>query len=498
MPDLSARFWGLTGRARFLIIAILGIVAGLGQAPLDLWPATVLALAAAFTLYPANGTAKQAAIFAWFFGLGYFGFTLRWIVEPFLVDIVRHGWMAPFALVFMASGAALFWAIAAYAARRLSGGVVQFALLLIWVEIARSLILTGFPWVLLGHIWIPTSLSQLSAFGGPHLLTGITVLAALAVMMLGRAGRVRWVGLAVVGVLLAGALTLRVGPSEPVNGPVVRLVQPNAPQHQKWDPAYRDQFLTRMLQFSAQGDVPDLIVWPETSVPTLLNYLEQDTSVIADAARGAPLIFGIQRRDELSNYYNSLVVLRAGGVVGDIYDKRHLVPFGEYIPGAGLLGRAGATGLAKNLGSGFKSGAHPGPVDLPGIGAAIPLICYEGIFAEEIATGADRARLIVLITNDAWFGQAVGPYQHLAQARLRAIEQGLPLVRAANTGVSAMIDAKGRVTATIPLGEDGAVDAALPPALPETLYSRWGDWPVFGLLLIMTLGAFIMRSRDND
>ena len=168
------------------------------------------------------------------------------------------------------------------------------------------------------------------------------------------------------------------------------------------------------------------------------------------------------------------------------------------MPGARLLGRMGATGLARNLGIGFTPGTMPGPVDLPGIGAAVPLICYEGIFAEEITYGDVRPRLLLLITNDAWFGQAAGPHQHLAQARLRAIEQGLPMVRVANTGISAMIDAKGRITASLPLGVDGAIDAALPPARSATLYSRLGDLPAIALLLFLICGAYIAARRDSD
>ncbi|MEL6841530.1 MAG: apolipoprotein N-acyltransferase, partial [Pseudomonadota bacterium] len=270
------------------------------------------------------------------------------------------------------------------------------------------------------------------------------------------------------------------------------------PQHQKWDPAFRDEFVRRMVTLTGEGDVPDLVVWPETAVPYLLNHIEDDMRLLSDAARGAPLVFGIQRFGENRDFYNALVVMGPGGQVQSIYDKRHLVPFGEYIPGARLLGRAGATGLARNLGTGFTPGAQPGPIILPGIGGAIPLICYEGIFAEEISDGGDRARLLLLITNDAWFGEAAGPYQHLAQARLRAIEQGLPMVRVANTGISAMIDPKGRIVESLPLGVDGALDVALPAALPPTPYVRWGEWPFAIVLFLLTLGHYILHRRNSD
>ena len=499
MSEFLAQFADRPKWLRFIILALLGVIAGLGQAPYDLWLATVLALGAVFVLYPAGRSPRQSAFHIWAFGFGYFGFSLRWIVEPFLVDIARYGWMAPFALFLMAAGAALFWALAGWLASRLAPrSLAMFGLMLVGAEVLRSLILTGFPWALLGHVWVTTGLAQVAAFGGPHLLSLLTVISGWAVAAL--LGQARVLGLVTLGLLLALSFVMRPGPAAQLADdlPVVRLVQPNAPQDQKWDPAYRDVFLNRMIRLSAEGDVPDLVVWPETSVPYLLNYIEDDLSLFSNATRGAPLVFGIQRRDQQARAFNSLVVMEPGGAVQSVYDKRHLVPFGEYIPGAQLLGQIGMSGLAGNLGTGFTPGTTPGPVEIPGIGPAVPLICYEGIFAEEITYGDTRARMLLLITNDAWFGQAAGPYQHLAQARLRAIEQGLPMVRVANTGISAMIDPKGRITASMPLGAEGAIDVPLPPAQGATPYSRWGDLPALTLLILSMLGAYALARRDSD
>lgn len=499
MADFLAAFASRKRSLRFFFLAGLGVIAALGQAPFDLWPATILALAALFLLTPANRSAAQAAFHLWGFGIGYFAFSLRWIVEPFLVDIARHGWMAPFALVLMAAGAGLFWALAAALSHRIAPrSPAMLGLALVGAEIVRSLILTGFPWALLGHVWVQTGLAQVAAFGGPHLLTLLTVICGWALALF--AGRDRLVGLIVLGLVVAVSFVMRPGPAPLVapDLPIVRLVQPNAPQQQKWDPSYREVFLNRMIRLTSEGAVPDLVVWPETAVPFLLNQIEGDLSLLSGAARGVPLVFGIQRRDEELRAFNSLVVMGPGGQVQSIYDKRHLVPFGEYMPGARLLGQMGATGLARNLGIGFTPGTGPGPITLPGIGRAIALICYEGIFAEEITDGGERARLMLLITNDAWFGQGPGPRQHLAQARLRAIEQGLPMVRVANTGISAMIDAKGRIVAFLPLGTQGAIDVALPSALPETLYARWGDWPILPLLILLMTGVYTLRQHDSD
>ncbi|WP_394177627.1 apolipoprotein N-acyltransferase [Yoonia maritima] len=495
---MIANFAGLSWRMRLCILALAGGIGGLGQAPHDMWFATVLALAFLFWVHSLGASARQAAFHAWAFGVGYFAFSLRWIVEPFLVDIARHGWMAPFAIVLMSAGAAAFWAVFAYIAGRLvPRSACALALALVWAELTRSLILTGFPWALLGHVWVPTPLAQMAAYGGPHLLTLITAAAAWAVYAL--IGSARTAG-AVVALMLAAVTWWCVPPvvTLPPDSSVVRLVQPNAPQHQKWDPEYREVFVNRMVEMTGQGDVPDLIVWPETAVPYLLNYVQPDLSLLAEAARGAPLVFGIQRRDDGQRYFNSLVVMGQGGELRGVYDKRHLVPFGEYIPGGDLLGRFGISGLATTDGAGFARGTGDARITLPGIGDAVPLICYEGIFAEEIDGASDRPRLLLLITNDAWFGRAAGPYQHLAQARLRAIEQGLPMVRVANTGVSAMIDARGQIVEALPLNSHGVIDVSLPHALPITLYARWGDWLLIMVNTLLTLGPYLFYRRNSD
>ena len=496
MPDQKGRAAALFGTARFPVMVALGALAGLGQAPVDLWPATILALAAFLIFAKSAATARQLAFWSWAFGIGYFGLSLRWIVEPFLVDIARHGWMAPFALVLMSAGAAAFWALAGWFAGRLAlRSMALLGLMIAAAEVTRSLILSGFPWALLGHVWVTTPLAQSAAFGGPHLLTVLTILAAWALaMLLAR----RWLaGIGIVAGFAVAAWVLHPGtaPASPDDAPLVRLVQPNAPQDQKWDPAYRDLFVNRLLTLSAAGEVPDLVVWPETAIPYLLNHIEDDMSLLSGAARGAPLVFGIQRINEVGGFHNAMVVLGPGGQLQGLYDKEHLVPFGEYIPGARLLGRAGAAGLARNLRSGFTPGEGQGPIALPGIGLALPLICYEGIFAEEVQRGPERARLMLLITNDAWFGQAAGPYQHLAQARLRAIEQGLPMVRVANTGITAMIDGKGRIVASLALGEEGAIDVLLPAALSKTVYARFGDLPIILLIFLLAAGVATARGR---
>ncbi|MEY1554289.1 apolipoprotein N-acyltransferase [Yoonia sp. R2331] len=474
---------------RAAVLAALGAICGLGQAPLGLWWATLAALAVVLILVPAAPTPRRAFGACWAFGLGYFALTLRWIVEPFLVDAASTGWMAPFAIVLMASGAALFWGAAAWGAARLHSGALGLAMMLTLAEATRSLILTGFPWALIGHVWVDTPIAQAAALVGPHGLTLITLVIAWSLSV-----SVRFdLRAAAVQILAVAAwLLLNPGPAPDNTGPMIRLVQPNVPQDQKWDPAKRQANFDRILAMTAAGARPALIVWPETAIPVLMDFAQPQLDLASDAAGGVPLITGINRSDG-QRYYNSFVLLGQGGVTTRIYDKAHLAPFGEYIPFGEWLDQFGIRGLAASQGGGFTAGGVQPLVEIPGIGPARALICYEGIFAEEVGH-TDRPRLMVLITNDAWFGTAAGPYQHLAQAQLRAIEQGVPMVRVANTGVSAMIDARGRITAMVPLGQAGAPDVPLPPVRALTVYAQTGDLPIL-MLALLSLVAATWRQR---
>ena len=483
------RFGGLTPWLRGPLLAILGAVAALGQAPWD-WPAlTVLALAIMF-IWPL--ARKRAAFFnGWAFGAGYFALALHWITQPFMVDAAHDGWMAPFALVLMAGGLALFWGAAFALARGI--GRSTLALVACWTgaEVARSLLFTGFPWALIGHIWIPTPLGQLAALVGPH---GLTLLTLAGVAMLAQM-RV-W---SVIPVLLVGLgwVMLDPGPAPLADpaAPLIRLVQPDVPQAEKWDPDKIPVHFQRLVDLTSSGPVPGLVIWPETAIPWILDQAQPALVQSAAAAQGAPLILGVQRRAE-GRYFNALALLNPAGDVTVLYDKSHLAPFGEYMPLGEVMARFGIHGLAASEGGGFSAGDGLALIDVPGIGPVLPLICYEGIFAEEVNAVQGRARLMVLITNDAWFGTDSGPYQHFALARLRAIEQGLPLARVANTGVSAMIDARGRVLGQIGLGQQAELTIALPPALPPTMYVRLGDWPVQVLLVLLGLALILGRLRD--
>ncbi|QFS81683.1 Apolipoprotein N-acyltransferase [Roseivivax sp. THAF40] len=481
----------LVGGALFL-----GLVFATGQAPFDLWYLALAALAAAIWLIGAAGTPRQAGWTGWAFGAGYFGFSMSWLVEPFLVDAAVTGWMAPFALILAAGGFALFWAWPAWAAIRAGQ---PWLLVPLWAlsELLRAYLLTGFPWGMVGYVLAPTTAVQWVALIGPHGLN-LVVLALAAMAVAGLERRDLRLGLATClgAALLFGGGWARLAPPAPETGrPVIRLVQPNAPQDEKWQPGRAQMFFERQVSASAAAPRPDFILWPETAVPVLLNHAEEALRIISEAAGPVPVLLGIQR-EEAGRYYNSSVLIGPNGQVRDTYDKHHLVPFGEYMPAAWFFRHINVSGLAQRAEYGYSSGPGPRLLDLGALGQALPLICYEAVFPQDVGGAPERADMILQMTNDAWFGKWSGPYQHLMQARLRAIEQGLPVMRSANTGVSAVIDGYGRIRASLPLGQSGYVDAAVPPPLAPTLYARSGDLPIL-LWLLGCVGLGLWRWRGN-
>lgn len=485
---------GRSGRWRLLVLGALGAMAALGQAPVGAWPLSVLGFALAYGLFRRAAGGRQAAGIGWAFGTGYFLVSLNWIIEPFLVDVARHGWMAPFALLGLSGGLALFWALALGLGRAMGGGALGFVGGLGLIELARGYVLTGFPWAQPGHVLIDTPLLHWASYLGSLGLTALVLLAAVALWAAMTGTRRALLALGAMAILWpVGALLTPEAGAAP-EAATVRLIQPNAPQHEKWDPDKIQGFFDRQLAFSAAGERPDLIVWPETAVPVMLERAASTLEVISEAAGGVPVVVGLQRRDEM-RLYNTLALVEAGGSVAAVYDKHHLVPFGEYMPYGDHLAQFGIHGMAAKNGQGFSSGPGAQVIEMGALGRALPLICYEGVFAQDLRAAPGRADFILLITNDAWFGKFSGPYQHLAQARLRSAEFGLPMVRVANTGVSAMIDATGRITAALPLGEAGWRDAALPPPLPPTLYARLGDSPMLGVFLVFLALSRLGHSR---
>ncbi len=367
--------------------------------------------------------------------------------------------------------------------------------------------LTGFPWNLAGNVWaFAPAVLQLAAVTGVWGLTLITVLAAAAPAVLGEpaagAGRRAFVGAMLALPLLAwggGALRLAAAPplgSDVVEGVGLRLVQPSIEQALKWRPAMRQDHVERQMRLSAAEGLAGIshVIWAETAVPYLLT---QEPELRARLARVVPegglLITGAPRSgaaEGAPRLWNSLHALAGdGGIVGT-YDKHHLVPFGEYMPLRSLLGLSKLTAGSVD----FAPGPGPLVLRLPGLPPVSPLICYEAIFPGRVLPAGPRPAWLLNLTNDAWFGTSSGPYQHFASARMRAVEEGLPLVRVANTGISAVVDAYGRTLGRLGLNRTGILDAPLPkPAERVTLYARLGDWSALILGLITAFSSLMLR-----
>ena len=454
----------------------------LGLEPFRLWPLALIALATGMALVVQEQRPGAAAWAGFAFGLGHFGLALSWIVSPFLVDAATYGWMAPFAVVLMAAGMALFWALAAGVSALAPRRMLALVAALSAVELARCYVLTGFPWAQPGQVMIGTPLDQVAA------LVGANGLAALVLGVAGLLAGMRAVpviaGLAVFGGAWALGAVQLAKPAPAPQGALLRLVQPNAQQNLKWDPAQAATFFDRLLAETsappADGQPrPDLVIWPETALPYLVERQPELISIITDAAKGAAVAVGRDRIEGMQGWNTLTVYDASGGELGS-YDKHHLVPFGEYIPFGDLMyDLFGVTAFTARTGRAFTAGPGPQVLDLgPLLGKVLPLICYEADFPQDVRGAPIRADWILQVTNDAWFGTFSGPFQHAAQSRLRAIEAGLPLVRVGNTGVTEVVDARGRVLASLPFGTQGHLDAALPGALPPTLYARFGDLPL--------------------
>lgn len=495
----------LRGKAQMAAAAAAGGCLTLAQPPLSFWPILFAAWPSVFWLLRGTST-RRAALVGWCAGFGFFLTGLYWIGEAFLVEAAKVWWylpLMPLAIGLLAAFLALFWALAFSAAAYVGGTEWHQALALIVMlsiaEALRGTVLTGFPWALQAYAWVETPIIQNVAVIGAYGLTGATLLATLLPGLL-RPGPV----LLASGLVATGWVwgAYRVPDLAQPTGHVIRLVQPAIDQRDKWRPENTGPIFRQLVELSQRpaAVAPALIIWPEVAVTFLFeNSAEAITTATNALPHGATLAVGSVRAEAAQHerrLYNSLLFYDDHGTPLGVYDKRKLTPFGEYVPYKSVLGLLGLGTLGDGL-SGFAAGDATGPFALPGLPPAVALICYEIIFPGLTRDTALRGEWIIQVTNDAWFGRSAGPYQHLAQARVRAIETGLPVARAANTGVSAMIDSYGRMTASLSLGQSGVVDAALPERVESPPFARWGHSIALAILATALLTLTLGRTRSR-
>jgi apolipoprotein N-acyltransferase len=486
----------LTGWRRLAMAMALGAVASLAMPPASLAPILLPAFVGFLWLSEGSATPRGAFAAGWAFGFGYFVFGLYWIAFALTVDLASFFWMIPFAVAGLPAFLALFVGAAAWAVARLrfAGLRRAFAFALFWAgaEWLRGHVLTGFPWNLIGYAWFDWTpvLQSASVFGiyGLSLVTALAACLPAAAVDRQRGGWNRW-GLAASAAALAalalfaaaGALRLGQADAGTVPGVMLRLVQPDIAQEEKWraDRLVENFRLHLELSSSPGHERVTHVIWPETAVPF---RLAQDVTARRAIGQVAPpgglVLTGGPRTlppEEPQRYWNSLFAIAPDGSIAGVYDKAHLVPFGEYVPLRGILP---IERVVPGRGD-YAAGPGPRTLDLPGLPPVGPLICYEAIFPGAVVDWREEAQRpdwLLNVTNDAWYGETAGPHQHFAISATRAVEEGLPVVRVATTGVSGVVDPYGRVTAALGLGERGVLDAPLPLGLGRpTVYGRVGD-----------------------
>lgn len=534
MIDASLRrcagfFLEAAGWRRHALAVLCGALAAGALPPVYLFPLLIPAFCGLVWLLDGIERPRQAAFVGWSFGFGHGVVGLYWVGHAFLVDAAQYGFLMPFAVAGLAALLAVFQALALYALAHLGWRGISrvVALAIFWVlsEWLRSWIFTGFPWNLIGSVWaFSPEMLQLAAVTGTWGLSFLTLLAAAAPAVLVNrhpapdgARRLNAVVVAAflllpVAVWTGGSIRLASAPDPSehvVEGVTLRLVQPNIEQSLKWQPNLRRGHLEKLILMSRAAGFDEVshVIWPETAIPYLLSNSPDDAQLRRLVAAAAPenglLITGAPRRGPGQNgaterdtgngllTWNSLYALNAAGAVTATYDKFHLVPFGEYVPLRWLLSFSKLTAGRGD----FSSGPGVSTLNLPGLPSVSPLICYEIIFPGEVVDPENRPGWILNVTNDAWFGDSSGPRQHFVSARMRAVEEGIPVIRVANTGISGVIDGYGRVLGRIDLGAEAFLDVQLPrPAGNQEMTAISSGWKLITqLFLLFVLGIGLRR-----
>jgi len=515
------------GWKRACIAFIAGAASALAVAPVNAWPVLFATFPVLVWLIDGSTQGRRSAVWSaaiagWCFGFGYFLFGLYWIGYAFLVDAKTFGWLLPFAVAGLPAYLAIYTALGAAFARliwvRGPLRLLAFASTMTIAEWLRGHVLSGFPWNTFGYaLTQPLALAQSVSLVGVWGLTflALAVCATPAILADEKSDapapwRPLLIGLIVVAAFFGyGLARLASYPTVYVPKAKLRLMQPNLQQDQKFNYSAKNEVMERYLRLSNRATGPDskgvhdatVLIWPEAAFPFFLtrepdalaqiaDLIKPNTELITGAVRAAPSEPG----QRVTRAYNSIYIIDGDGSIRGIYDKVHLVPFGEYLPLGPLLQKLGLQNLTKATG-GFLAGDRRRAMDVAGAPKVLPLICYEAIFPGAAVPPGQRPGWLVNVTNDGWFGISSGPYQHFQQARVLAIAEGLPLVRAANTGISAVVDPVGRIIKSLPLGSEGVLDSQLPRALSPTVYARFGNYILIACLAFSLILVIKRRMR---
>jgi apolipoprotein N-acyltransferase len=520
MNGIASVLFGLTmalraasGWRRVLFAFAFGSVMALTMPPFGVFPLLWVCLPALIFLLQGCRSKKQAFVTGWSFAFGFLAFSLYWIAASMLVDFKTFWWAIPLSIAVLPACFAIYNGILATIAWciGLEGvtGAVAFGLMWFLADEARGRAFSGFPWNLLGYSWsrVLPVLQTTSVIGiyGLSLLTCVAASLPASLIDRSKAAYRATVSGVVLFILVAagGEARLHLTKITDVSGIRLRLVQPDIDQAHKWLISEREVDFEKTLDLTsappAPGEpAPTHFIWPETgSTYYLAEDRERRAQIAARIPSASSVLTGIIRRDidekGHSRFYNSLVAVDGLGRLVAAYDKVHLVPFGEYMPMRQWLP---FPAIAADIGD-FTRGDGVRSLRVLGLPPFSPLICYEAIFPDSSVDPTDRPDLIVNVTNDAWYGNTIGPYQHFAIARVRAIEQGLPLARSANTGISGMVDPLGRIVVRLGLGKRGFIDTGLPAPLPPTFFSKWQEIPVYLMFLLTVLALFVIRKQKN-
>lgn len=478
---------------------VLGSLSALAFAPIYALPLLWPGLTGLLLLILSAPSRKRAFWESWFWGFGHFLVCSYWIGESFLIEAARFGWMIPFVLGGLASYLALFPALVGYGLRAIHFSKMEWNWILFgcaWTigEWLRGSLLTGYPWDLMAYVWgFSPATMQSAAFVGPFGLSLLTVLLASApALAQKRLPSFLGASIVLIAFLLLPSLRMMEVASTSIK---LRLVQPNLSQSERVNTAYRHQHLQTLLDLSREAAGESGIkatIWPEAATDFLLERHPEILKAIGEVApSNGYVLTGAVRAEPLTGraekIWNSLEAIDAEGIIRARGDKSHLVPLGEYVPGRNLFP------FINKLTPGdldFSTSEQPATLHLAGLPSFGVLICYEAIFPGRVVNSSDRPLWLLNVTNDGWFGKSIGPYQHFISARFRAVEEGLPLVRVANTGISALIDPYGRIVAKMGIGETGILDVNLPSPSALTLYSRFNAIVIYVIVFIFSIGAF--------